>query len=345
MTGGKSNFDPNSDLNSELERSATPTTTEGGVSVAPPTPCDRVRPELKAYLDGQAGWWRQRSIRAHVAQCPACREEMEAMRDFSDNLRGADAGSLDPALRAKILAAVPHTPPALAEVRPAWRSQRRPLFLAGAAASAALIGAVLYPALNSKNAYDGKPASSETSASKKMQIPAAGAPPNVAPVDTGGSMNTNADTSVDAFAASTKAFRSSPGSVNYKSPAKSVRDVAVSSTPPSASSDITVQVRDVETRSADVEQKALAAGGKIVLSALSTGVDKTPSATLTLKIPTSRLNGFLTQVARLGQLRSRQVTQEDAVNLKGETVKAKERVPHRRQETLVPVTVNLKSSE
>lgn len=140
MTGGKSNFDPNANVNPETahtEQTNIPQT----VNTTAPTPvCDNVRPELKAYLDGQVGWWRQRSIRAHAAQCAACREEMKAMRDFSDNLRNADADTLDPALRARILAAVPHTPPAPVEARPVWHNHRRPLFLAGAAASAALIG-------------------------------------------------------------------------------------------------------------------------------------------------------------------------------------------------------------
>ena len=134
-----------------------------------------------------------------------------------------------------------------------------------------------------------------------------------------------------------------------KPPERNVQTSAVYGAPSLTGSGITVQVRDVETRSADVEQKALAAGGKVVLSALSTGTDKTASATLTLKIPAARLDGFLTQVARLGQVQSRQTTPEpivaeDAAKLETNTAKAKTRTVRRRQQTLVPVTVNLKSS-
>ena len=404
-----SGSEPNSAPNSEPERAAPPTTPNAAVSAPPSPACDRVRPELKAYLDGQIGWWRQRAIRAHVAQCAVCREEREAMRDFSDNLRSADAETLDPALRAKILAAVPHTPPAVANVRPAQRRRQRPLLLAGAAASAALVGAALYPALTSHSVPVAESASFPSSAqqevntaktAKTAQTPAAGATRSATDV---ASMNTNGVDSVSAdgafhapvkaeersFARSTPAppapgassesaksppdkpiaapaapMASAPiprpssvagmsGNTSDKSSAKSIQDAAHTDTLPVAPSTITVQVRDVETRSADVEQKALAAGGKIVQSGLATDTDKTLSATLTLKIPAARLEGFLTQVAGLGRLQSPRPTpepapMEDAAKVGSYApkvvVKSKANTTRRQQATLVPVTVNLKSS-
>ena len=143
------------------------------------------------------------------------------------------------------------------------------------------------------------------------------------------------------------------GNTSDKSSAKSVQDAADTDTSPVAPSSITIQVRDVETRSADVEQKALAAGGKIVQSGLATDTDKTLSATLTLKIPAARLKGFLTQVAGLGQLQSplpmpEPAPMEDAAkvgsHLPKAAAKSKENTMRRQQATLVPVTVNLKSS-
>lgn len=172
------------------------------------------------------------------------------------------------------------------------------------------------------------------------------APAAAAPVH---EAQSTADKAVGDLTASPGAFRSARGGMSVRPSAKIAQDVTASATSPvapskpAAPSDITVEVRDVETRSADVEQKALAAGGKVVLSALSTSADKTPSATLTVKIPASRLEGFLTQVAHLGHLQSRQALSEDAVKVGGETAKAKDRVRYRQQETLVPVTVNLKS--
>ena len=202
MTGGKSNPDFDSDFNSDPNlkpnsqinpashsepQHSEQTVTPDAVSAASSPACDRVRPELKAYLDGQTGWWQRRRVRAHAAQCPLCREEMESMREFSDNLRSADAETLDPALRAKILAAVPHTPPVSANARPARPKAQRPLLWAGAAAaSAALASAALYPALTARNTPVVEATISPSAAQQAMKTAAAGAMPPSAPMETNG---------------------------------------------------------------------------------------------------------------------------------------------------------------
>lgn len=152
--------------------------------------CMKIREDLKASVDGQLGWWRQQTVTRHIAHCIACREEREAMREFSERLRQSEfeqAGSqqerfqqnlsqatspgqkygwdnfergavgnadvLDPVLRARILAAVPVAPPASPMMSsPQSRPRRLPLYLAGAAVSSALIAAALFPIFNSGSA-------------------------------------------------------------------------------------------------------------------------------------------------------------------------------------------------
>lgn len=106
--------------------------------------CDKFVPDLKAYQDGQLGWWARQRVRRHVADCAQCREEMQAMRDFSRFLQGGEGESLSPQLRARILAAVPETVPASAPARLA-RSFNRPVLAWGAVASALLLCIVLSP--------------------------------------------------------------------------------------------------------------------------------------------------------------------------------------------------------
>ncbi len=107
--------------------------------------CERLRPELKAYVDGQAGWWQRQSIGRHLTKCADCREETAAMRAFSAKWRRADDEVLDPNLRARILAAVPDTPPVLTRVSAPSRLRPRSLALAGAGASAVIVAALLFP--------------------------------------------------------------------------------------------------------------------------------------------------------------------------------------------------------
>ena len=121
---------------------------KGIVPPSAPTPAaspahdDRLREDVKAFTDGQLGWWRQQVVKRHLARCAECREEMQAMRDFSAKWRQADDDVLDPGLRARILAAVPDTVPSSPQAALGGRAYRRPLALVGALTSTALFAGV-----------------------------------------------------------------------------------------------------------------------------------------------------------------------------------------------------------
>ena len=140
---------------------------------ATPNVCARLTPDLKAYQDGQMGWRQKWSATRHLTRCAACREELEAMREFSDRWRGADAEVLDPALRARILAAVPDTRPAAPAGSAPSRLRPRPLLLAGAGLSAAIGAIVLFPVVV-------KNSGSVPDASKAADIASSSAPPAAA---------------------------------------------------------------------------------------------------------------------------------------------------------------------
>ena len=52
--------------------------------------CDRIRPELKAYVDGQLPALSRLTIRWHLGRCADCRREVEEMERISNELREED---------------------------------------------------------------------------------------------------------------------------------------------------------------------------------------------------------------------------------------------------------------
>jgi anti-sigma factor RsiW len=113
--------------------------------------CDTVQPELKAYLDGMLPTIIAYRVRRHLSGCANCRRdlvEVERIGKEVHNAMSTDAGdTLDPILRARILAAIP-TAPAPTRVRRQIRY--RPVMAAG------VLGAVLGAAvIVSQRQYSG----------------------------------------------------------------------------------------------------------------------------------------------------------------------------------------------
>ncbi len=107
--------------------------------------CEKLRNDLKAYVDGQLNPVSRIAVRLHLNQCASCRKEIEEMHQLGKQMRADDALEMTEALRARILAAVPTTAPAAPRL-PKWR--RRPVLVWGATAAAALTWFALYPTLN-----------------------------------------------------------------------------------------------------------------------------------------------------------------------------------------------------
>jgi len=93
------------------------------------------QPNLKAYLDNELPLWRRFAVRLHLARCASCQEEMRAMQQIGQELRGQTIDPLDPGLRSRILATVREMTPEPASPVPS----RRPALVWGGTAFAALL--------------------------------------------------------------------------------------------------------------------------------------------------------------------------------------------------------------
>jgi len=109
-----------------------------------PSLCARVRPELKAFADGELSPLARLQIARHLRLCPACQQELTQMQQLTEELRTEEAPSaLEPELRARILASAP-TDDAARQREDARRRRiaRKKTVLALGAAS--LVGGLLY---------------------------------------------------------------------------------------------------------------------------------------------------------------------------------------------------------
>ena len=103
----------------------------------------RVLADLKALLDGELAPARVWLLHVHLWFCPSCREEVTWLKRLGEDMRDLERAVPSPRLRARILAALPETPPG----RPAVRHNPSRRWAQLAAASAlALVGVVAYAA-------------------------------------------------------------------------------------------------------------------------------------------------------------------------------------------------------
>lgn len=105
--------------------------------------CMKYADDLKALVDGELPFARRWVVERHVAGCALCRDEVAAMRQIGEGIRLQPVEPLDPALRARILAAIPESLPARSR-RPVPR--RFSLAMAGSVAAVALLAIVFGPA-------------------------------------------------------------------------------------------------------------------------------------------------------------------------------------------------------
>lgn len=280
------------------------------------TDCTRFADDLKAYADGELPLLRRVAVRHHLAHCPACREEIAAMTQLTEDLRTSEPPEpLDADLRARILDAPPGSR------RPA--PPRRPLSpsLKWALAGMALLAwCVLFPQFQKhRNTASDK----QIASAKKPQSDApvtytvrlsnreAGADgkvyikikdPDSKYQDTNGlndaktygaRVNIAGDLRQQVFNAT--------GAGQFTSPTRQVHREA----------SITVQLANPEATSDTVETMVKETGGFVASNTLDTSEDGLKSAELVVKVPVVQFDTFLVQIARLGNVQAKNVTGED----------------------------------
>ena len=248
--------------------------------------------DLKAYADGELPLGRRLAVRRHLARCAACRKELTAMPQISEELRAAEGVQTLPSdLRAKILAAPPapnsggagtdaETSPVPPELGARGRSFR-PAYAWAIVSAAVVMWFILYP----------------LSFAHRLGAPTA------------------------SMVGANVAFRS----VAHKLPRQQQeRGQSVAAGPPMPATVletmtrqvhkeaiIAVEVGDAEAEGDQVAQMVKAAGGFVADNTLSTGDDGRKSADLTVKVPVVQFETVLGQVAKLGDVQSKNITGED----------------------------------
>lgn len=294
--------------------------------------CERFQDDLRAYLDGELSVARRLAVRLHLARCASCREEADIMEQLSNDLRAGDAGTLEPGLRAKILSGLHEAAPdpidetlEPAEPAPIPKWRRKPMVLWGATATVLLAWFVLHPMLTGQMSSDSPvlmhKAMPEGEAGRSVNAPASSQAtlPSL-PSESGFAASKDGADEMknsiapskemmpqrkvahrsDQVAASPEPF-SGEGAGALVSTERQVRKQA----------DITVEVDKLEEKSDTVEQMVKTAGGFVANNQLSTGEDGLKTASLTTRIPVGEFENFLAKVAKLGEVKAKNVTGED----------------------------------
>ena len=292
------------------------------------TRCNHERDNLKAYLDGELPITTRLAIRWRLLRCGDCRREIQEMTDLSQHLKAADAGTLDDALRTKILNSMPDAAPDVPQNLPPFRSrlQRRkvPLYAFGASATALVGWFVLYPALNSAK---------QTDATQTAALPNAAEQSARIAMDSGAVKSAPASDSADATSIAPSEKTNSPAPQIQEGIAASDR-ASAGFVPPAASAprraakpsaispedtdrkvhreaSLTLEVDKTEAKSETISTLTNTAGGYVANDELHTEEDGTKTASLTLKVPVAQFEAFLAQISHLGDVKAKSLSGED----------------------------------
>ena len=253
--------------------------------------CLSLQPDLKAYVDGELPLTRRLAVRQHLAHCAACREEIKIMEQIADDLRATEPDApLSPALRARILESTVGEEKPLPSGSPELgrgKIFRRPT-LAWGIAGIVLVAWFLMAQMFGSEQRSGMYAPQYLPASRSASAPTAAGLPVM-----------RSTQPVPAF----KPVLPSPAPPTEPSLSLD-RQVHKEAT-------IAVQVANPEEKSDEIEQRAKEAGGFIGSNMLNTGEDGLKSADLTVKVPVAQFETVLNQIAKMGNVQSKNVSGED----------------------------------
>lgn len=236
--------------------------------------CHRWQDDLKAYCDQELPWPRRLRVRRHLAECAACRQEVNSMTQIAEDLRASEEPQtpLTPSLRARLLAAPP--PTATAPRKHALQSPVSGWQLAAAGVIVFVMAAVLFPVFSQ---------SREKARNIVFTAQAPAAP-------TAAAMQRN--------------LLPQHGVMSANLFPLTVRQVHKDAS-------LGVQVNDPEAGSDQVTQMVKDAGGYVSNSTLTTNPDGSQSANLSLAVPVAQFDTILSQIGKLGVVQSKNVTGQD----------------------------------
>lgn len=295
--------------------------------------CELIQTDLKAFCDNELPFPRRLAIRRHLAQCPACREEVTTMEKIAENLQYSSQSNepLSDNLRARILAnasqatgspALPSSPrPELGE-GPGVRAKRRlsPLTVAGFCATLALFAFFAMrqglfrlqppaPSPGSSGAQDTYTLSKNEAFRSRIDaggpITIDGQPPAVSTARSVASLarESNAPESTGNSPSAAAPMAAAPAG-DLSGDFSLDRQVH-------RQANVTVQLKDPEAASDQVVEMTKDAGGYVAENDLITDDGGQKSAQMTLKVPVEQFDTVLGQIEKLGNVTAKNVTGQD----------------------------------
>ena len=306
------------------------------------TDCQPFKDDLKAYADGELPWLRRRAVRCHLTRCASCRKEISAMTQIAKDLRSSETeDALSPALRERILGDKPDSPLAPNNggtgkahdnsdspiIGGRGASSRKRPALAWGIAGVVLIGCFLMFSLIQRNTLNASHANrvvNNQTASRQMAMRMKAAPSIPQPSAT-------APGQPPTFAVRLSDREAGPDndgqvSIQIKDPKSQYQERSgtvqtFDALNPPTSTDalrqvhkeasIGIQVANPEATGDTVETMTKETGGYVAANNLTTGDNGIKTGELIVKIPVTQFEIFLAQVAKLGNVQSKNISGED----------------------------------
>ncbi|HEX5324803.1 MAG TPA: DUF4349 domain-containing protein [Capsulimonadaceae bacterium] len=306
--------------------------------------CELYQNDLKAYCDNELSFLRRLAMRRHLAACASCRNEVRIMKQITDNLQATESGEpLSQGLRTRILSeAAKQDKPSTASASLGARRAKRRLSpaLVGAICVVFAIAAffVMHPfGLQDRRAApmvavkqvvpdwttgyrSDQPAGSvgnyqaesrqmaaQAESLRAKDISGFGGPPARPLAMPQGYGDVNSE-SRSANAAN--GITATPQASYDTNGALTLDGVSLDRQVHREAS-VTVQLKDPEAASDQVDQMTKDAGGYVASNNLSTEDSGAKSAQMVLKVPVAQFETVLAQIEKMGNVTAKNITGQD----------------------------------
>lgn len=288
--------------------------------------CERVREEIKAYIDGELRPWTRWIITRHIATCDDCRREMQEMAELTNGVRNAGSTPAPQGLKDRVLGSLTFEPKGGGARRPFWRTAGG---IAATSAAVVVLAAVVLPTFQSAKGPSPQGQSArrigivkdfdlderETSAPGSAMLPPTRPMPASAPLSKHKMAEPADDVEINTFGVA-KARQSVPASAS--APQMIIK-----------SADLGVRVRSFQQASDAAVSIAKSAGGYVTDTSASSDQGVPTEGCMTLRVPVDAFERTMNRLTKLGTVTGRSISGEDVT---GESVDLESRLRNLRAE-------------
>jgi len=280
--------------------------------------CQRVKEEIKAYVDGELGRVTRWRLARHLAACAGCRMEEKTMTDLAGQVQGASKAAAPPGLRGKVLGKI--------EFKPGARRRKWILIAVPAAGLGALVvAAILFPVF--AGSHERARIAPLLAARRSRQAAERALPSMPFPTRAQGPKEQLA-----------KAKVNTPWAPSARRPAPQAGDrgygaVAPPSVPTTPliikTADISIKVKSFQKAYDDAVWICRSVGGFVSDSTAESEESIPTSGSLTLRVPVDSFESAIGRLSRLGTVKSKNIKGQDVT---GEVVDLESRLRNKRAE-------------